>query len=79
MTKEDKAYPLIRLFKVLHVVGLLMVIAGIALLMATEVGQTVNGMLAISSLIGIGGVLISPFPVALFLQWATRAKMEHSN
>ena len=79
MAKEDKTYPLIRLFKVLHVVGLLMVVAGIALLMATEVDQTVNGMLAISSLIGTGGVLISPFPVALFLQWATKAKTDHSN
>lgn len=51
-----------------------MVVIGIGTLLVTDIGQTVNGMVGISSLIGLGGVMISPFPVALFIQWASQSQ-----
>lgn len=74
-----KGSPLMAWFKILHGVGLLMIIAGIGLLVMTQIEQTLNGMLVVSSLLGIGGVLISPFPVALFFQWASNATHEQSS
>ncbi|MCW8329898.1 hypothetical protein MD588_13895 [Photobacterium sp. SDRW27] len=63
---------LLKVFKLLHIVGLM----GLAILFATDLGQTVNGMVVISSLLGLGGVMISPFPVAIFIQWASDSKQK---
>lgn len=64
------ASPLLKWFKVMHGVGLVLIAAGGSLLLMTQMVQSLNGVLVISSLLGIGGVLVSPFPVALFFQWA---------
>ncbi|UTV30133.1 hypothetical protein [Photobacterium atrarenae] len=69
----EKGSPLMKWFKMLHGVGLLMIVAGTGLLVMTQIEQTLNGMLVVSSLLGIGGVMISPFPVALFFRWASNA------
>jgi drug/metabolite transporter (DMT)-like permease len=58
--------------KWLHWLGLVMVLAGIALLGLTGAGSQLKGMVAIASLLGLGGVLMSPFPVLVFIQWARR-------
>lgn len=71
---SQKTLPLLKLFKALHFVGLVMVVIGVFILLMSDIGQTVNGMVAISSLIGIGGVMISPFPVAVFIQWASQSQ-----
>ena len=67
-------YPIIRVFKILHIIGLMLFITGVISLFMTDIGQNVTGMVAISSLIGLGLVLISPFPVALVFQWASNKK-----
>jgi len=58
-------YPIIRVFKILHIIGLIMFLAGVTSLFMTDIEQHVTGIIVISSLIGLGLVLISPFPVAL--------------
>lgn len=60
------------LLKLLHWLGLVMVLAGLGLLSLTEVSGELAGMLVIAGLLGLGGVLMSPFPVVLFIQWARR-------
>lgn len=60
------------ILKILHVLGLLMVIVGIALHSMTQMSLQVSGMLIVACLIGIGGVLMSPFPIVLFMQWARK-------
>lgn len=63
--------PIIKVFKILHIIGLTLFIAGIASLLMTDIEQNVTGMVVISSLIGLGLVLVSPFPIALVFQWAS--------
>jgi drug/metabolite transporter (DMT)-like permease len=67
-------YPIIRVFKILHIIGLILFITGVISLFMTDIGQNVTGMVAISSLIGLGLVLVSPFPIALVFQWACKNK-----
>lgn len=61
---------MLRLFFYLHLVGLTLIGIGLYFLLFTEVTQTVNGMIAASSALGIGGVMISPYPVIKFIQWS---------
>lgn len=63
--------------KVAHWLGVLMLATGIMLYSFTTLTQEVSGILLISCLIGLGLVLMSPFPMVLFIQWA-RAQ-ENSN
>ncbi|UXI03998.1 hypothetical protein [Photobacterium sp. TY1-4] len=65
-----KQSPILKWFKVFHGIGLIMIAVGVGLYALTPMALSLNGMLVISCLIGIGGVLVSPFPVALFFQWA---------
>jgi uncharacterized membrane protein len=67
-------HPIIRVFKIIHIIGLMLFLAGVISLFITDIEQTVTGMVAFSSLIGLGLVLISPFPIALVFQWASRNK-----
>ena len=64
-------HPIINVFKILHILGLILFIAGLVSLLMTNIEQNVTGMVVISSLIGLGLVLISPFPIALVFQWAS--------
>lgn len=52
--------------------GLSLVAMGSCLHYFTLLGEKVMGMVLIASLIGIGLVMMSPFPVALFIQWAQK-------
>ncbi|MCG9695715.1 hypothetical protein [Shewanella sp. Isolate11] len=58
------------LLKVVHWIGLLLLIAGLTLYGLTEVTHKIAGMVLVASLIGFGLVMMSPFPIVLFIQWA---------
>ena len=60
------------LLKFLHWLGVLMLVCGLGLYMFTQWSLDISGMLVIASLIGLGLVLMSPYPVVLFIQWAKR-------
>lgn len=60
------------LLKFLHWLGVLMLVCGLGFCMLTQWSLEISGMLLISSLIGLGLVLMSPYPVVLFIQWAKR-------
>ncbi|QDZ92234.1 hypothetical protein D0436_18225 [Shewanella decolorationis] len=60
------------LLKFLHWLGVLMLVCGLGSYMLTQWSLEISGMLLISSLIGLGLVLMSPYPVVLFIQWAKR-------
>ncbi|WP_237524136.1 hypothetical protein [Shewanella sp. KX20019] len=60
----------INYLKMLHWVGLSMLLCGVGLFFFTEMAQQVTGMMLIACLAGLGMVMMSPFPIALFLQWA---------
>lgn len=63
---------IINMLKILHWIGVLLLICGIGVYLFTTMSQEVSGMLLIASLIGVGLVLMSPYPVALFIQWAKK-------
>lgn len=67
----------LNLLKFLHWLGVLMLVCGLGFYMLTQWSLEISGMLLISSLIGLGVVLMSPYPVVLFIQWAKRQD-EHS-
>ncbi|WP_415775879.1 hypothetical protein ACMYQ1_04145 [Shewanella oncorhynchi] len=67
----------LNLLKFLHWLGVLMLVCGLGFYMLTQWSLEISGMLLISSLIGLGLVLMSPYPVVLFMQWAKRQD-EHS-
>jgi Na+/melibiose symporter-like transporter len=60
---------MIKLVKVLHFVGLIMLLVGVGLYWQSDIGQQVSGMLVIASLIGVGTLIMSPLPVALVIEW----------
>ncbi|GIU03219.1 hypothetical protein C9I43_12155 [Shewanella morhuae] len=60
------------LLKFLHWLGVLMLVCGLGLYMLTQWSLDISGMLVIACLIGLGLVLMSPYPVVLFIQWAKR-------
>lgn len=47
-----------------------MLLSAVGIYFMSDLQQQVSGMVIIASLAGIGMVMMSPFPVALFLQWA---------
>lgn len=63
---------MIKLVKVLHFVGLIMLLVGIGLYWQSDIGQQVSGMLVIALLIGVGTLITSPLPVALVIEWAKK-------
>lgn len=67
----------LNLLKFLHWLGVLMLVCGLGFYMLTQWSLEISGMLLISSLIGLGLVLMSPYPVVLFIQWA-KSQDEHS-
>ncbi|MCU7976036.1 hypothetical protein L5M43_12315 [Shewanella sp. SW36] len=67
----------LNLLKFLHWLGVLMLVCGLGFYMLTQWSLEISGMLLTSSLIGLGLVLMSPYPVVLFIQWAKRQD-EHS-
>ncbi|MGI2171126.1 hypothetical protein ACROAE_13225 [Shewanella sp. MF05960] len=63
---------MIKLLKILHFIGIAMLLVGVYLYLQTEFGQQVSGMLVIALLIGIGTLIMSPLPVALVIEWAQK-------
>ena len=56
--------------KLLHWIGMLMLLSGIGAYFFTDMTLEISGMVMISSLIGLGAVMMSPFPIVMFIQWA---------
>lgn len=69
---------MLRLFFYLHLAGLALIGVGLYLLLMTDTTQTVGGMVAASSALGIGGVMISPYPVVKFIQWSQKQSSSES-
>ena len=63
---------MIKLLKILHFVGIAMLLVGVYLYLQTDLGLQVSGMLVIALLIGIGTLIMSPLLVALVIEWAQK-------
>ncbi|MEH6465521.1 MAG: hypothetical protein V7771_16670 [Shewanella psychromarinicola] len=63
---------MIKLLKVLHIVGLIMLLVGVGLHWQSDIGQQVSGILVIALLIGVGTLIMSPLPVALVIEWSKK-------
>ncbi|WP_192021500.1 hypothetical protein [Shewanella sp. WPAGA9] len=61
-----------KIFKVMHLVGLFMVGCGAYFYLLTDMANEINGMLLVASLIGIGLLIMAPYPVALVFDWAQK-------
>ena len=56
--------------KLLHYLGSMLLMLGCYLHLFTDTSQRAQGMLIVASCIGLGLVMMAPFPVALMIQWA---------
>ncbi|MFV7785742.1 hypothetical protein ACNPKB_16910 [Shewanella marisflavi] len=56
--------------KIAHWLGVIMVLAGLGIYGLTQWTEQIQGILLVSSLIGLGLVMMSPFPIVMFIQWA---------
>ncbi|MCG9722319.1 hypothetical protein [Shewanella sp. Isolate7] len=56
--------------KLAHWLGLAMVMVGLGIYGLTSWTEQMQGILLVSSLLGLGLVMMSPFPIVLFIQWA---------
>lgn len=70
--------------KLAHWLGLAMVMLGLGIYGLTSWTEQVQGILLVSSLLGLGLVMMSPFPIVLFIQWAkaqdqTQAETQQDN
>lgn len=70
--------------KLAHWLGLAMVMVGLGLYGLTSWTEQMQGILLVSSLLGLGLVMMSPFPIVLFIQWAkaqdqTQAETQQDN
>ncbi|WP_144210867.1 hypothetical protein [Shewanella donghaensis] len=64
-----------KFFKIMHMVGLLFVGVGAGLYLLTDVANEVSGMLTIASLIGLGFVIMAPYPVVLIFEWSQKQQL----
>ncbi|GIU23104.1 hypothetical protein [Shewanella sp. MBTL60-007] len=64
----------IKPLKILHWLGLSMLLCAVGIYFLSDMSQRVEGMVMIASLSGLGMVMMSPFPIALFLDWARKQK-----
>lgn len=63
---------MLKVFFYLHLLGLGLIAFGLYLLLLTDSAEQVSGMVMLSSALGIGGVMISPYPVVKFIEWSNR-------
>lgn len=63
---------MLKAFFYLHLAGLGLIALGLYLLLLTDSASQVSGMVMLSSALGIGGVMISPYPVVKFIEWSKR-------
>nr|WP_164551300.1 hypothetical protein [Shewanella khirikhana] len=59
-----------KFLKILHWIGLIMVVTGAWLYLGTELTSQLAGMIWAAVLIGLGLVFMSPYPVVLAIEWA---------
>ncbi|MDO6460262.1 hypothetical protein Q4485_06105 [Granulosicoccaceae sp. 1_MG-2023] len=65
---------MIRAFFYLHLAGLLVLLAGLVWYFGGDAdGRTTGTMVAISSLLGLGLMMISPWPVVKAIQWMMKS------
>ena len=64
----------IKTLKIFHWIGLSMLLCALGIYFMSNMSQQVEGMVIIASLSGLGMVMMSPFPIALFLEWAQKQK-----
>lgn len=64
---------LLRLFSVLHWLGLAMLAYGVYALWSTDAPDT-GAMTLYASLIGLGLLMMGPYPVILFIRWSQKDK-----
>jgi len=60
---------MLKIFFYLHLAGLALIGIGLYLLLYGGGGLEVNGMLLIAATLGLGGLMISPYPVVKAIQW----------
>ncbi|QSX29257.1 hypothetical protein [Shewanella cyperi] len=60
----------LKVLKILHWLGLGMLLVAVGLYFFTPSQQGLAGIMLISVLAGLGLVLMSPYPVVLFIEWA---------
>ena len=63
---------LIKAFLIMHWLGLLLVGLGGYWLFFTPQTDDVSRMVWIASALGLGGLMLSPYPVVKAIQWMTR-------
>ncbi|WP_336246489.1 hypothetical protein [Shewanella sp. OMA3-2] len=63
---------MIKWLKGLHYLGSLLLFVGSYLLVFTESSQRAQGMLMVASFIGLGLAMMTPYPVALVIEWAKK-------
>jgi len=63
---------MLKLFFYLHLIGLSLIGLGLYWLLLSDMPSTVNGMVMLSSALGLGGVMVSPYPVIKFIAWSQR-------
>lgn len=63
---------MIKGLKVLHYLGALLLFVGSYLLIFTETSQRAQGMLMVAGFIGLGLAMMTPYPVALVIEWAKK-------
>ena len=61
-----------KIFKIMHMVGLLFVGTGAGLYFFSSMTNEVSGMLLVACLIGLGFVVMAPYPVVLVFEWAQK-------
>jgi len=67
---------MLKAFFYLHLIGLGLIAFGLYLLLLTDAASQVPGMVMLSTALGIGGVMISPYPVIKFIAWARSAEQK---
>ena len=60
---------MLKLFLYLHLAGLLVLAAGVCLYVVQPETEGMSSMLMIASALGLGLMMISPYPVVKAIQW----------
>ena len=68
-----------RIFFYLHLLGLSLISVGIYLLQFTIYTTDIKGMVITSCALGLGAVMISPYPVIKFIEWSDRQANNSKN
>ncbi|MGS0680225.1 hypothetical protein ACVBIL_03580 [Shewanella sp. 125m-7] len=66
----------IKILKILHWIGFSMLLCALGIYFLSDISQQVSGMVIVATLAGLGMVMMSPFPIALFLEWAQKQNQQ---